>query len=146
MTTRTVLFVGYDGVGLLDLTGPFTVFWSASWFLSQRGEAPYERRVATVSGGPVTAADGMTLVAEPLSNFDDAPIDTLIVPGALDLTGATQRSHRSSTGSRKRAPRAPHLFRLYRNVRAGGSGPARRQASGHALAGCGCAALAVPQR
>jgi transcriptional regulator GlxA family with amidase domain len=88
MASRTVLFVGYDGVGLLDLTGPFTVFWSASWFLAQRGEAVYERRVATVSGGPVNTADGITLVAEPLSNFDDVPIDTLVVPGALDLSGA----------------------------------------------------------
>jgi len=88
MASRTVLFVGYDGVGLLDLTGPFTVFWSASWFLAQRGEPVYERRVATVSGGPVNTADGITLVAEPLSNFDDAPIDTLVVPGALDLSGA----------------------------------------------------------
>jgi transcriptional regulator GlxA family with amidase domain len=90
MASRTVLFVGYDGVGLLDLTGPFTVFWSASWFLAQRGEPVYERRVATVSGGPVNTADGITLVAEPLSNFDDAPIDTLVVPGALDLSGATK--------------------------------------------------------
>jgi transcriptional regulator GlxA family with amidase domain len=90
MATRNVLFIGYDGVGLLDLTGPFTVFWSASWFLAQRGEAGYDRRVATVRGGPVTTADGITIVAEPLSNFDDSPIDTLIVPGALDLTGAMQ--------------------------------------------------------
>ena len=90
MASRTVLFIGYDGVGLLDLTGPFTVFWSASWFLSQRGEAPYERRVATVNGGPVATADGITLIAEPLSKFDDVPIDTLIVPGALDLSGAMQ--------------------------------------------------------
>src|SRR3954469_11860369 len=88
MASRNVLFIGYDGVGLLDLTGPFTVFWSASWFLAQRGEPVYERRVATVSGGPVNTADGITLVAEPLSNFDDAPIDTLVVPGALDLSGA----------------------------------------------------------
>jgi transcriptional regulator GlxA family with amidase domain len=88
MASRTVLFVGYDGVGLLDLTGPFTVFWSASWFLAQRGEPVYERRVATISGGPVVTADGITLVAEPLSHFDDAPIDTLVVPGALDLSGA----------------------------------------------------------
>jgi len=90
MASRTVLFIGYDGVGLLDLTGPFTVFWSASWFLTQRGEPPYERRVATVKGGPVATADGITLIAEPLSNFDTAPIDTLVVPGALDLTGAMQ--------------------------------------------------------
>jgi transcriptional regulator GlxA family with amidase domain len=29
-------------------------------------------------------------MAEPLASFDDAPLDTLIVPGALDLTGAMQ--------------------------------------------------------
>jgi transcriptional regulator GlxA family with amidase domain len=88
MASRTVLFIGYDGVGLLDLTGPFTVFWSASWFLNQRGQPPYDRRVATIHGGPVVTADGITLVAEPLSRFDNEPIDTLIVPGALDLSGA----------------------------------------------------------
>jgi len=88
MTSRTVLFIGYDGVGLLDLTGPFTVFWSASLFLAQRGEPAYDRRVASVSGGPLATADGITLLAEPLSNFNDTPIDTLVVPGALDLTGA----------------------------------------------------------
>src|SRR5688572_20491975 len=88
MTARTVLFIGYDGVGLLDLTGPFTAFWSAAGFLSQRGERAYDRRVATVSGGPMMTADGITMVTEPLSNFDDVPIDTLIVPGALDLDGA----------------------------------------------------------
>jgi transcriptional regulator GlxA family with amidase domain len=90
MTARTVLFVGYEGVGLLDLTGPFTVFWSASWFLSRRGEPAYDRRVATVNGGPMRTADGITIMAEPLSAFDDVPIDTLVVPGALDLTGAMQ--------------------------------------------------------
>jgi transcriptional regulator GlxA family with amidase domain len=88
MTTRTVLFIGYDGVGLLDLTGPFTVFWSACWFQTQRGEPGYDRRVATVRGGPMLTADGMTVVTEPLSNFDDVPIDTLVVPGALDMEGA----------------------------------------------------------
>jgi len=90
MASRTVLFIGYDGVGLLDLTGPFTVFWSASLFLTQRGEVPYDRRVATVKGGPVATADGITFLAEALSNFDDVPIDTLVVPGALDLSGAMQ--------------------------------------------------------
>jgi transcriptional regulator GlxA family with amidase domain len=90
MTARTVLFIGYDGVGLLDLTGPFTVFWSASWFLAQSGEPTYDRRVATIKGGPVITADGITLVAEPLSHFENAPIDTIIVPGALDLDEVLQ--------------------------------------------------------
>jgi transcriptional regulator GlxA family with amidase domain len=108
MASRTVLFVGYDGVGLLDLTGPFTVFWSASWFLAQRGEPVYERRVATVSGGPVNTADGITLVAEPLSNFDDVPIDTLVVPGALDLSGA-MKDHALIEWLATHAPRARRI-------------------------------------
>lgn len=82
---RTVLFVVYPGVGLLDLTGPFTVFWSASWFSSQRGGRTYERRLASLSGGPIETVDGLTLIAEPLANFESLDIDTLIVPGALDF-------------------------------------------------------------
>jgi transcriptional regulator GlxA family with amidase domain len=87
-TSRIVLFIAYPGVGLLDLTGPYTVFWSASWFLAQRGDRTYERRVATVRGGPVETTDGLTVMAEPLSTFDDVEIDTMVVPGALDLTAA----------------------------------------------------------
>jgi transcriptional regulator GlxA family with amidase domain len=86
--SRIVLFIAYPGVGLLDLTGPFTVFWSASCFLNQRGDRPYDRRVATVHGGPVETTDGLTVMAELLSSFDDAEIDTIVVPGALDLTAA----------------------------------------------------------
>lgn len=85
MTARTVLFIGYDGVGLLNITGPFTVFWTASWFRSQRGEPGYDRRIATLTGGPMMTADGMTLMTEPLSNFEHVPIDTLVVPGALEV-------------------------------------------------------------
>ena len=83
---RTVLFVAYPGVGLLDLTGPFTVFWSASRFQSLRGGRTYERHLATVHGGPAVTTDGMTVVAEPLANFDHAEIDTVVVPGALDMS------------------------------------------------------------
>lgn len=81
----TVLFVAYPGVGLLDLTGPFTVFWSASLFAAQQAGRTYDRRVASVRGGPVETADGLTLLCEPLSNFDTAQIDTLVVPGALEM-------------------------------------------------------------
>ena len=86
LSSRLILFVAYPGVGLLDLTGPFTVFWSASRFMSLRGGCTYERRLATVSGGPVPTTDGLTVIAEPLANFAGAEIDTLIVPGALDMS------------------------------------------------------------
>ena len=63
LSSRLILFVAYPGVGLLDLTGPFTVFWSASRFMNLRGGRTYERRLATVSGGPVPTTDGLTVIA-----------------------------------------------------------------------------------
>jgi transcriptional regulator GlxA family with amidase domain len=86
LSSRLVLFVAYPGVGLLDLTGPFTVFWSASRFMSLRAGRTYERRFATVHGGPIPTTDGLTVIAEPLASFDNVDIDTLIVPGALDMS------------------------------------------------------------
>jgi hypothetical protein len=29
--------VAFEGMGLLDLTGPLTVFWSATLFMEQQG-------------------------------------------------------------------------------------------------------------
>jgi len=108
MAPRTVLFIGYDGVGLLDLTGPFTVFWSASWFLAQRGAQTYDRRVASVRGGPIETTDGLRLIADTLSSFDDVEIDTLVVPGALDLSSAL--NDRELIGwIAKHAPRARRI-------------------------------------
>jgi transcriptional regulator GlxA family with amidase domain len=82
---RIVLFVAYPGVGLLDLTGPFTAFWSASCFMRQRGGRTYERRLATVQGGAISTGAGLTVMSESLASFDAAQVDTLIVPGALDM-------------------------------------------------------------
>src|SRR6266404_8579563 len=39
--SRTVLFVAFEGMGLLDLTGSTTVFWSASLFMKQQGKLGY---------------------------------------------------------------------------------------------------------
>jgi hypothetical protein len=36
---RRALFVAFEGMGVFDLTGPLTVFWSASTFMKQRGPA-----------------------------------------------------------------------------------------------------------
>lgn len=108
MAPRTVLFIVYDGVGLLDLTGPFTVFWSASWFLAQRDAQTYDRRVASVRGGAVDTTDGLRVVADALSSFDDVEIDTLVVPGALDLSSAL--NDRELIGwIAKHAPRARRI-------------------------------------
>jgi hypothetical protein len=34
---RCALFVAFEGMGLLDLTGLLTVFWSATLFMEQQG-------------------------------------------------------------------------------------------------------------
>ena len=40
---RRALFVAFEGMGVLDLTGPLTVFWSASTFMKQQGRHGYAR-------------------------------------------------------------------------------------------------------
>ena len=80
-TPRTVLFLAYPDVGLLDLTGPQTVFWAASEAMDRRGLPGYIRHTASLSGGRVRTAEGLELQ---VSRIADLPpgIDTLVVPGS----------------------------------------------------------------
>jgi hypothetical protein len=47
---RCALFVAFEGMGLLDLTGPMTVFWSASKFMEERGRHGYARHTVSLDG------------------------------------------------------------------------------------------------
>jgi transcriptional regulator GlxA family with amidase domain len=80
-----VLFVAYEGMGLLDLSGPLTVFWSASEFMIARGRQGYTRHIVSLDGGMIRTAEGAVFETAPISNFADAAVDTIIVPGALDI-------------------------------------------------------------
>lgn len=82
---RLVLFLAYDEVGLLDLTGPQTVFWAADKRMRERGLPGYARQVASLAGGMVRSAEGMALETAPLSSFLLQEIDTIIVPGSPDM-------------------------------------------------------------
>jgi transcriptional regulator GlxA family with amidase domain len=75
----SVVIVAYDGVQLLDLTGPIEVFEAAR----QRG-APYRVLVASPDGGDIVAGTRTRLGAD--LSFAELPrhIDTLIVPGSPD--------------------------------------------------------------
>jgi hypothetical protein len=55
---RCALFVAFEGMGLLDLTGPLTVFWSASKFMEQQGRHGYARHTVSLDGGPILTAKG----------------------------------------------------------------------------------------
>ncbi|HEY1147999.1 MAG TPA: GlxA family transcriptional regulator [Pseudoduganella sp.] len=80
--SRLILFLAYEEVGLLDLTGPQTVFWAADKRMRERGLAGYERRTASLQGGMVQTAEGMAVETEALSSFAPASIDTIVVPGS----------------------------------------------------------------
>ena len=82
---RCVLFVGFEGMGLLDLSGPLTVFWSASKFMEQRGRRGYARHTVSLDGGPVLTGEGVTIQTAPIALFENGEIDTIVIPGALEM-------------------------------------------------------------
>ena len=82
---RRALFVAFEGMGLLDLTGPLTVFWSASKFMAQQGRHGYARYTVSLEGGPILTAEGVTIETLAIAQFENAAIDTIVVPGALDM-------------------------------------------------------------
>jgi transcriptional regulator GlxA family with amidase domain len=77
--SSTVVILGYDGVQLLDLTGPIEVFEAAR----ERG-ASYRVLVASPDGNDILAGSRTRVGAD--RAFAELPrrIDTLVVPGAPD--------------------------------------------------------------
>jgi transcriptional regulator GlxA family with amidase domain len=73
---------------VLDLTGPLTVFWSASAFVKQQGRHRYALHTVSLDGGPIVTSEGVTIETLPLAEFEGAAIDTIVVPGALDMEPA----------------------------------------------------------
>jgi transcriptional regulator GlxA family with amidase domain len=80
---KSIAFIGYDNLTLLDLTGPLEVFDTARW----RVKDAYEIVVLSASGKPFRAESGLTLL--PNASLADAPaIDTVFIPGGLGLRDA----------------------------------------------------------
>src|SRR6266446_9529062 len=75
--SRTVLFVAFEGMGLLDLTGSTTVFWSASLFMKQQGKLGYSLYAVSIDGGLIITQEGIGIATAPISDFADAGIDTI---------------------------------------------------------------------
>ncbi|MGW1957467.1 GlxA family transcriptional regulator [Streptomyces sp. NPDC001920] len=101
MAQRTVLFVLFDDVQSLDVTGPLEVFMGAE----QHMPGTYSVRTASLDGGPVRTSSGLTVV--PDHALADVPEPhTLVVPG-----GAGTRSPRPALADwlREHGPRAERL-------------------------------------
>lgn len=85
---RLVVIVLFDGVDLLDVTGPPEVFSLAR---RETEEAGYDVVLAAETTAPVTTAAGVRIL--PDLTFDDLAargIDTLLVPGAVETDGQGQ--------------------------------------------------------
>ncbi|MFE0380413.1 GlxA family transcriptional regulator [Streptomyces inhibens] len=79
---RVVIAV-FPDVDLLDVTGPAEVFALAN--RETGGRAGYEVRLAAPEAGPVVTSAGVRLLADLAFAEVGAAVDTLLVPGAVDL-------------------------------------------------------------
>ena len=103
---------------VLDLTGPLTVFWSASAFVKQQGRRGYARHTVSLDGGPIVTSERVTIETLPLAEFEGAAIDTIVVPGALDMEPAPSNRRlvdrlavdAPRRGARHRSAPAPFLL------------------------------------
>lgn len=89
MQRRTVGILIFEGVEVLDFTGPFEVFSrtrTEPGNASRRSEAtaPFRPLLIASEPGVVTATGGLRVVAD--HGFDDAPhLDVLLVPGGFGV-------------------------------------------------------------
>jgi transcriptional regulator GlxA family with amidase domain len=75
----------YDGVGLLDLAA-LDVFKAASKFAAEAGvPGGYAIKIVASGGGSVATCSDTDVLAEPLATVDAPSIDTIIVPGSLEI-------------------------------------------------------------
>ncbi len=104
VAARRVVFVLYEGIQSLDLTGPWEVFESAV----TRGAGSYELVAASLDGGPVTTSSGLSIGAQARLSEVTA-LDTLVVPGGFGTRAAVGDARligeigRLSVGARRTA-------------------------------------------
>ncbi|QUI35195.1 GlxA family transcriptional regulator [Streptomyces alfalfae] len=83
-TTHRVVIAVFPDVDLLDVTGPAEVFALAD--RETGGRAGYEVLLAGPEAGAVRTSAGVRLLTD-LAFADTGRVDTLLVPGAVDMTG-----------------------------------------------------------
>ncbi|WP_416977282.1 GlxA family transcriptional regulator [Streptomyces sp. T028] len=101
MAQRTVLFVLFDDVQSLDVTGPLEVFTGAE----RHTPGSYRIRTASLDGAPVRTSSGLTLVPDEALTRARVP-HTLVVPGGR---GTRRDDPQLTDWLRIHAPRAERL-------------------------------------
>jgi transcriptional regulator GlxA family with amidase domain len=77
-TPRNVALLVFDGIQVLDVTGPAAVFAAAN---DAAGEPIYRVHILSAQGGPVTSNSGVVLHAGALSGLAPGEADTVLVVG-----------------------------------------------------------------
>lgn len=87
-SARSVVFVAYDGIQALDVTGPYEVFHGANEVLAATGRAHVAYELSLVAVTPsITTESGLTIVTSPAGS---GPVHTLVVPGGLGAQAAAR--------------------------------------------------------
>lgn len=82
---RRILFVTFPKFGLLDLSGPQTVFWCATNLAQARGLPGYDCHTVSIGGGIVRSIEGVVLHTEDVGQYQPRDVDTVIVPGTPEI-------------------------------------------------------------
>lgn len=82
-----IVVLTFDGVDLIDVSGPLEVLLTANRLAERRGETPpFDVVTASRNGEAVTAYGGLGLT--PHAALEDLDgVDVLVVPGAVDIDG-----------------------------------------------------------
>jgi transcriptional regulator GlxA family with amidase domain len=103
-----IVLLAYEGMNLLDLTGPLQAFASAARRHSSGGPPLYETVVASADGGMVASSAGLAFATVSIASLEGATIDTLLVPGGC--AGDTYHAPPALVNwIRQRAPAARRL-------------------------------------
>lgn len=85
---RPIGIVAFDGVEILDLTGPMEVFALPNYFLQQSGrgeEQVYPMRIFAKQPGPLRSSCGLQVYADSAYGDPIRGIDTLLIPGSPNV-------------------------------------------------------------
>lgn len=80
-TSRTVVIVVFDGIQILDVTGPAAVFAAAN---DATGRSQYDVHILSANGGPTRSNCGIVIATEPVSSVFADTVDTLLFSGGDD--------------------------------------------------------------
>ena len=75
---RHIALLAFDGVQILDVTGPAAVFGAAN---DAAGGPYYQLHIVSAGGGAIASNCGVALVTEPICDVESQIMDTVLVAG-----------------------------------------------------------------